>query len=283
MSETDKLAAIVNSNGFKYKGHNALSGGDINSVYKVKTDDQTLVVKLNNTQYLELFEQEAHGLLSLQKSKSFSIPNVVAHGQEGNLSFLILEYIPSGRPKVHFWKDFAKQLAQLHRHSQAYFGYHTTNYIGSLKQYNDKRKNAAAFFIEQRLQPQLQLATANGHSFNHTDALFRHCETHIPNEPPALIHGDLWSGNYLLDDQGAPVLIDPAVAFASREMDLAMMQLFGGFHKSVYFHYNAIFPLIEGWESRIKLWQLYYVLVHVNLFGRSYFVQAQSVINQYTS
>ena len=196
--------------------------------------------------------------------------------------FLALEYIPSGNPKPDFWNSFAEKLAQLHCITQPHFGYPVNNYIGALPQYNTPTPDAASFYIEQRLGPQFELAANKGYRFTGIDALYHYCRQHIPDEPPALVHGDLWSGNFLIDISGEAVLIDPAVAFASREMDIAMMHLFGGFSPQVFAHYNHVFPLASGWKERIRLWQLYYVLVHVNLFGRSYFAQAQSIISHYT-
>src|SRR5690606_24016845 len=101
-------------------------------------------------------------------------------------------------------------------------------------------------------------------------------------EAPALIHGDLWNGNYLIDDSGNPCLIDPAVCFASREMDLAMMQLFGGFSEEVFNVYNEAFPLAKGWKTRTHLWQLYYLLVHLNLFGSGYYNHVNTIIRKYS-
>jgi fructosamine-3-kinase len=97
-----------------------------------------------------------------------------------------------------------------------------------------------------------------------------------------LIHGDLWNGNYLISELGEPTLIDPAVAYAPREMDLAMMQLFGGFPSDVYSSYNEEFPLIENWKDRTPIWQLYYLLVHLNLFGSGYFQQVNSIVKRYS-
>jgi fructosamine-3-kinase len=103
----------------------------------------------------------------------------------------------------------------------------------------------------------------------------------IPEERPSLIHGDLWNGNYLIAKEGKPVLIDPAVSYGIREMDLAMMHLFGGFSEEVYNVYHELSPLQAGWQDRTSLWQLYYLLVHLNLFGSGYLSQVQTAIKRY--
>ena len=101
-----------------------------------------------------------------------------------------------------------------------------------------------------------------------------------PAEPPARLHGDLWGGNLLTDEHGAPVLIDPAVYGGHREVDLAMMQLFGGFSARVFDAYHEAHPLAPGWRERAPLYQLYPLLVHVNLFGGSYLGGVRRALRQ---
>jgi len=284
MSEDEIIQTICKQHGFICQGYERLSGGDINAVFRIYSKNESFVLKYNQTsKFSDLFEKEALGLKLLHSSQSFHIPKVIARGQKGNISFLFLEYIPSGDKSVNFWNIFASRLAKLHQTTQTYFGYETYNYIGTLKQYNGLRTSASDFYIEQRLQPQFELAQRNGYNFTGVSQLYQHCRQCIPHEAPSLIHGDLWSGNYLINVQGEPALIDPATVFAPREMDLAMMQLFGGFDPIVFKYYDTLFPLAPQWKSRIKLWQLYYILVHVNLFGKGYFAQAQSIINHYNN
>ena len=130
--------------------------------------------------------------------------------------------------------------------------------------------------------PQLSLASKKGFSFANIEQILANIASAIPQEPPALVHGDLWSGNYLVNELGAPCLIDPAVSFAPREMDLAMMQLFGGFPSSFFAMYAEIFPLKDNFEERVSLWQLYYLLVHLNIFGHSYLPQVQQILSRYS-
>lgn len=177
--------------------------------------------------------------------------------------------------------NFAQNLAALHRNPYSYFGFSRSNYIGSLPQTNTKSDNASAFYISQRLVPQFELAEENGFSFQNMAVIFKNIETVIPHEPASLIHGDLWNGNYLVHQSGAPCLIDPAVCYAPREMDLAMMRLFGGFPEVVFSVYNDIFPLQKGFEQRVELWQLYYILVHLNIFGQGYYPEVRRILKNY--
>lgn len=130
--------------------------------------------------------------------------------------------------------------------------------------------------------PQFQLACENGYEFAQLDTFYKKLEQLIPEEKSSLIHGDLWSGNYLINAQDQPCLIDPAVSYAPREMDLAMMRLFGGFEHRLFLAYDKAFPLEEDWEERLQLWQLYYILGHVNLFGGNYYTSAKAIIKRYS-
>lgn len=242
-----------------------------------------MVVKLNKAAaFPGMFEKEAQGLTLLRKANAFKVPKVYNHGIVDQFSYLLIEWIPEGNPGPTFWDEFAEHLAQLHRQTSGHFGLDTDNYIGSLPQYNKTSlKQPADFYIEKRLKPQFKLAKKNGFDFPDLDSFYANIKNLIPHEKPALIHGDLWAGNYITTDQGKPVLIDPAVAFAPREMDIAMMHLFGGFPPEVFKAYNRIFPMEKDWKKRIGLWQLYYLLVHLNLFGAGYLPDVKRALNQY--
>lgn len=260
----------------------ALLGGDINSVYRLETDKGDFVVKCNDAQkFPGMFHAEHKGLELLRDSNSFIIPEVVANNQVENTAYLLMEYLPAGKKSEAFWRVFGEKLANLHKTTNVSYGLDHDNYIGSLPQYNSKHINAAEFYILQRLEPQFKMAVDKGFSFFRLEAFYTIISKEIPEEPSALVHGDLWNGNYMVSSSGEPVLIDPAVAFASREMDLAMMQLFGGFPAEVFEVYNESFPLEYDWQNRTSLWQLYYLLVHLNLFGEGYLSQVESVLRKY--
>ncbi|MDY8136572.1 fructosamine kinase family protein [Aquimarina sp. 2201CG5-10] len=260
-----------------------LSGGDINEVYLLTTKKDEVVIKINDASIFPgMFQAEAKGLETLKKSNTFTIPEVLHIDEIDGTSFLMMQYIDSNRKVDDFWEIFGKQLAELHQQSEVYFGFENDNYIGSLPQFNDRCVSASEFYILQRLEPQFKLAINKGFSFSNLDRFYRTIENKIPQEPSSLIHGDLWSGNFMIDHRGLPCLIDPAVSYAPREMDIAMMYLFGGFDTTLFDIYNEAFPLSHNWKERLTLWQLYYLLVHLNLFGRSYYDRVRSIVNQYS-
>lgn len=272
------LSDVLNT---EIQNSSALSGGDINEVYKLKTASETLVIKVNDAEaFPNMFELEKAGLDLLSSTQTFHIPKPLLTGYFETKAFLVLEHIESASRASNFDFIFGEQLAALHKHSDS-FGLEEDNYIGSLKQFNAKQDDAASFYINQRLEPQFKLALDKGYTFNNLDAFYKRIEMLIPDEPASLIHGDLWSGNYMVDNKSLPVLIDPAVCYAPREMDLALMRLFGGYSETIFESYESTFPLTPGWENRIELWQLYYILVHVNLFGGHYYASAKAILQNY--
>ncbi|GAB5424296.1 MAG: fructosamine kinase family protein [Crocinitomicaceae bacterium] len=233
-----------------------------------------------------MLEKEAIGLKELSQKSSFCIPEVIGHFEDENQQYLILGFIESGNQSVNFWSDFGEQLATLHQVSSDSFGWKSDNYIGSLPQKNDKRNDWGSFYAEMRILPQLKMAFDKGW-INSTDIrngekLCLQFDALFPKEAPALLHGDLWSGNYMTDASGNPVLIDPAVYYGHREMDLGMMHLFGGFSQVLFDAYHAHFPLEKLWRERIPLTQLYPLLVHVNLFGGTYVQSVRSIFQKYS-
>lgn len=263
-----------------------VGGGDINEARLLYTDSGRYFLKMNDhPAALDMFEAEAAGLRLIQAEKTIRTPAVVGYNQSGHKAFLLLEYIESGHRSAGFWQDFGRQLAQLHHRPQPHFGLHRDNYIGSLPQPNPILEDWPAFYRQARLEPQLDLAKKHNRlqttDFQQFDQLLRKLPDLLPNEPPSLIHGDLWSGNFLADAKGEPVLIDPAAGYAHREMDIAMSKLFGGFAPGFYEAYDAAYPLLTGWQERVPLYQLYYLLVHVNLFGGGYVQSVRQVLRQF--
>ena len=172
-------------------------------------------------------------------------------------------------------------MIKLHKTSADHFGFHEDNYIGKLPQYNGKETKASDFYIHQRLEPQIRMAKDRNYDLPVDDVFFKNVADAIPDEQPSLIHGDLWAGNYMTDEKGDPVLIDPATCYAHREMDLAMMKMFGGYSSRIFEIYDENYRLESQWQSRIKLYQLYYLLVHLNLFGTGYLGSVENIIRQY--
>lgn len=263
-----------------------LAGGDINQVFRLHFGhSRDLVLKLNSKdRYPGMFEKEAAGL-KLLESAGCRTPGVEMSFVEKGHQFLILESIEEGRPISSSWEKFGRQLAKIHLHSQDAFGLNHDNYIGSLNQINKPAENWIDFFISARLEPLIRMACErNSLGDKHIkdfDSLFSRLDSLIPEEKPALLHGDLWSGNLMFDTQGEPVFIDPAVYFGHREVDIAMTRMFGGFNPRFLESYNEILPLVTDWEDRVALHNLYPTLVHLVLFGNSYRSGIESALKRF--
>lgn len=278
-----KLQAELN---FIITNFSPASGSCINNGGILKTSKGEFFLKWNDaTTYLDMFEAEAKGLRLLKQSNTFTIPEVIVHGVTEKYQFLLLDYIQSKPRVTDFWKSFGKQLALLHLNTNGFFGLDHNNYIGSLPQINDPADNGVNFFIEKRLHFQLGLATdknlVESKTRSQFEKLFNKLTSLLPDEKPALVHGDLWSGNLMVDENGNPCLIDPAVHYGSREADLAMTTLFGGFDMEYLDEYNHIYPLLNGYQERLSIYKLYPLLVHVNLFGKSYLPEVVSILNHF--
>lgn len=282
-NDQNTIQAIGDIEDFRVSEITPLAGGSINRVFLLHTLEGKKVLKLNEAhKFPGMFEAEAEGLRELKKSNTVDVPDVFTTGETGKQAYLLLEYKEETSQKIDFWSRFAQDLAALHQTTTDKFGFHSSNYIGSLPQYNHQHTSAAEFYLNERLEPQFKMALESGFSFQGLEAVFQKISEAIPEEAPALIHGDLWSGNYITNEKGLPCLIDPAVSYASREMDLAMMKLFGGYPEEVFTEYNQIFPLQPGFEDRIPMWQLYYLLVHLNIFGSSYLGAVKNITTRFS-
>ncbi len=267
-----------------------LSGGNISTAAQVFSSEGVFFVKWNHAEPdsaapIGMFEAEARGLDLLRHTDALLVPQVIGYGRQLDKSYLILDYIDTGGPGPDYAETLGQSLAVIHSHTQPLFGLNFPNYIGSLPQTNTPTASGIDFFFEQRLLPQAGLALYKGLlSKTAYDALFRLRErlpNMLPNERPALLHGDLWSGNVLISEQGQPALIDPAVYYGFREADLAQTRLFGGFDQRFYDAYDETFPLHPGFEERVAIYNLYPLLVHVNLFGSGYVSGVERVLNRF--
>ena len=262
------------------------SGGCINQGGKVTTSRDTYFLKWNDAKkFPGMFAAEARGLALLADANTRLVPRVIDTGPAERFQFLLLEYISPGRKAADYWEKFGLRLALLHKRSSDHFGLDHNNYIGSLPQLNRERTSWTEFFIHERLLPQLHMARDAGR-MDHTlikkfDALFNRLPSLLSEEQPSLLHGDLWSGNLMTASAGGPCLIDPAVYYGNREVDLAMTQLFGGFDPSYLESYDEVFPLTAGYAERLDLHNLYPLLVHLNLFGAGYRGQIDSIVRRF--
>lgn len=265
-----------------------LSGGDINDAYLVELErGERWFVKANRSAPANLFPAEARGLTWLAEAKAIRVPAVRAVAEPDEAyRYLVLEYLESAPPAADFDALLGQRLAALHRSAPSEFGLDHDNFIGSLAQENRPLASWPEFFRARRLEPQLKRAVDSGALSFATRRGFERLFARMPEllgpaEPPCRLHGDLWGGNLHIDQRGEPCLIDPAVYGGHREVDLAMMRLFGGFSERVFAAYAEAFPLSPGASERVNLYQIYPLLVHVNLFGGSYAASVERAVGRY--
>jgi len=294
-------AAVARQLGAAITGVRAVSGGDINEAFElVLADGRRVFAKTNSSAVATFFAVEARGLLWLAAAGALRVPQVLGVSEGGGpggsqgrarsepveSAFLLLEWLQPAPRAAGFDERLGRGLAALHRSGAPCFGLDYDNFVGSLPQCNQSVPSWAEFYRDRRLAPLLERARQRGL----LDAAFeRDAErllARLPqlvgaSEPPARLHGDLWSGNLHTGPTGEPVLIDPAVYGGHREIDLAMMRLFGGFGPRVFAAYAESHPLAAGHAQRLELYQLYPLLVHLVLFGASYRERVRSCLQRY--
>jgi fructosamine-3-kinase len=266
-----------------------VGGGSINEAYQVTVNNShRFFIKLNSAQkFPSLFEKEKNGLMAIAQKKVIKTPAVLDYSIIDNNQILILQWIEQGPGSPSFWKTFGEQLASLHQITDDHFGFSEDNYMGALAQRNTWEPNWIEFFINHRLRPQAARALENGQLnaklIDQFEILYRKLDNIFDKENASLLHGDLWSGNFMCDENAKPVLIDPAVYFGHRSMDLAMTTLFGGFDKSFYEAYHHHFPLPDNYREQWDVCNLYPLLIHLNLFGSSYLPGISVTLKKFTA
>ena len=265
----------------------SVSGGDISEAYLLETETERFFCKINHGENgYELFKAEKIGLQAIAQSKTISVPNILLCEPLEKGGFLVMDYIEPKRPTETDYELLGHQLAALHHNTtQDKFGFSSDNYIGNLEQSNSNHTQWAEFYVQERLAPQLQLAKDTGRLNDNEipsgNQLLTTCKNLFTDTKPSLLHGDLWSGNYLISENGTPYLIDPAVYYGHHEVDIAMTRLFGGFGASFYNAYQEHFAPLGNEKERTDIYQLYYLLVHLNLFGNSYKASVTEILRRY--
>jgi len=261
-------------------------GGSINASFEIHANHHVFFCKINNaTKFPHLFDSEQKGLALISKQQIIATPRIIDCFESNNHQFLILEWIKEGERTTAFWKTFGAQLAALHHVNHSEFGLDHSNYMGAVTQDNEWLSDWTSFFIQKRLEP-LVKQCGNKHllNTNHQDAfemIYRRMRDLFEPAPPALLHGDLWSGNFMCNYQQQPVLIDPAVYFGHRSMDLGMTTLFGGFDPAFYEAYHYHFPLPIHHKAQWKICNLYPLLIHLLLFGKTYLSSIESTLQEF--
>lgn len=264
-----------------------VSGGDISRAYLLEAGKERFFAKVNEDPIaLDMFIVERKGIEEISDTKTISTPEVMAVDRLGNNAFLVMEYIDNQRPgSIHSAKLLGTHLAEMHRVRAKSFGWAWDNFIGTLPQSNQERESWTDFYVNGRLWPQLSLALSQGRikktEIPSVERMIEVCAPFFQDVTPGLIHGDLWSGNYLISKEGKPYLIDPAVYYGHGEVDIAMSRLFGGFDAAFYDSYHEVLPMTDGYTERMDIYQLYYLLVHLNLFGSSYYGSVMRIMKRY--
>lgn len=264
-----------------------LAGGDISVTERVESTAGTFVVKTSRRPVADLFAAEAAGLEALRSSgTSLVVPRVIACPNDGT-SFLVIEDLGHGTLTAGGDERIGVGLAELHRATATRFGFSRDTFCGTTRQPNSWSPTWVAFYAHARLGHQLALARQakrlSAEDGQRLERLIGQLDRWLdePREGPALVHGDLWSGNLHVTREGLPGLIDPAVYYGHREAELGMMRLFGGFGERVFAAYDEAFPLEPGWHERNDLYQLYHLLNHLNLFGGGYRAQVMAIVQRY--
>jgi fructosamine-3-kinase len=275
---------------FVIRDKQTVGGGSINAAHRVSDGAHSYFVKTNAASRVDMFEAEFDGLNEIGNSATVTVPKPVCFGVSNGSSYIVMEdlSIHGGRGgATDALVQLGIDLANMHRCESGRFGWHRNNTIGSTPQINDPSDDWITFYRDHRLGFQYQLAADHGYGelmpsgqqlMNRLDQFFADYKPRA-----SLLHGDLWSGNYAIDQNGQPVIFDPAVYYGDREADLAMTELFGGFSARFYAAYNDAYPLDAGYKVRKNLYNLYHILNHLNLFGGGYLGQAERMTRQLLS
>lgn len=280
------LQQIAIAQGWELQQASPVHGGDINQAYALDTNKGRFFLKLNDAQrFPAMFVVEANGLQALEKNFPLKVPSVVAHGEADNQQYLLLEWLQPASYTNQSWKAFGRALAQLHCTTHQQFGWHEAGYLGSIPVANEWKESWTDFYTTNRLLPlvkRLQDQKAfSVKDVQQAEAFYRTLNSRMPAEPPALLHGDLWSGNasaVLVDGKATIAIYDPATYYGHREIDVALTRLFGGFPSTFYDAYNETYPLQSGWQQRLPLFQLSHLLLHAVLFGGGYVGRCKEIM-----
>lgn len=293
-SSLENALTSLFGNNIKIIRTDRVAGGDINQAYRLTLNDGTCVfMKANTKENASFFTAEAAGLNAITQTKAIGTPRILGSGLDNGrgCSFLLMEFITAKTRISNYWETFAKELAAMHQAettdfvTEGIYGFSHDNYIGAKNQTNTVQNSWIPFFRDYRLKPQFKCAAGY---FDKTDLknidrlLERINDILVEPEHPSLLHGDLWSGNVITGNDGKAWLIDPAVYVGHAEADIAMTELFGGFPPAFYSAYQKAAPLQPGYDRRRDLYNLYHLLNHLNLFGRSYLSSVKRIVEKYS-
>ncbi len=281
----------IRGEGVRVTSRRPVFGGDINRAYALDLSDGSVIfMKANTLRKIGIFEGEAESLDFIRSTGTVRSPEVLALGKEKDSSFLLLEYIESGHSSRSSSEELGLGLAEMHRAgtssfvSGGKFGALHDHLLGSGIQDNAPMDSWVSFFAERRLRPQFDRAKAyfDNNECGKIGVFLEKLGRYLPEpDRPSLLHGDLWGGNYMVDSQGHPWLIDPAAYVGHSETDIALTELFGGFDRTFYEAYQSSLPLDPGYRDRRDIYNLYHLVKHLNLFGASYLPPVRSILHRY--
>ncbi|SER89006.1 Fructosamine-3-kinase [Gracilibacillus ureilyticus] len=266
----------------------SISGGDINNAYYVRTEAREYFIKTNKQVPATFFQAEAEGLEQIRKTKTIRVPDVYHYeiASSNEEICLMMEWIEPGKSKTS-GQLLGEQLARLHlAEAGSQYGMHGTTFVGEITQENALYDNWLIYYREKRLRAQLEIGINRGtipiNRRKLLEQLLDKLDRFIPEHPGvSLLHGDLWGGNWLTGPQGKPYLIDPSVVYGDNAFEIAFTEVFGGFPDTFYESYQYYYPLPDYYEEIKPLYQLFYLLVHLNLFGEGYGPSVDRILSRY--
>lgn len=265
-----------------------VKGGSLSDTFCLESYQSKYFLKLNTAQnFPNLFEKEVNGLNHIRENSNINIPEIIQFGTTNNdFQYLILEWIDITEPSIVNWEKFGQNIAQLHQKTNDKFGWNEDNYIAIIIQPNNYKDTWEQFYTENRILPMIKLLAdkklLNQKEQKAAENLCADLRNIFPKENASLIHGDLWNGNIITRPNGDITLIDPAIYYGHREMDLALADLFGGFDDTFFDSYNEVFPLIGNFKERKSIAQLYPLLVHAYLFEGYYIKDVQTILKKFS-
>lgn len=262
-----------------------ISGGSINECFYIRTANKEYFIKHHYNAPPNFFFTEKTGLNYLRKTRAVNIPTVYSYSDKTEAAYLLMEWI-QGEKHQTTEEVLGIQLAKLHQVQAKQFGFEADTYIGKLKQKNALYDNWLTYYRDCKLASQIKYGVDCGQiskeRYKKLRLLLNKLDQWLPDDvKPSYLHGDLWGGNWIIGKDGEPYLIDPSFFFGDRQMDIAFTELFGGFSQQFYDAYENIAPLSDVYEDVKPLYQLYYLIIHVNMFGEIYGPQVDAVLNRY--
>ncbi|GAA0487908.1 fructosamine kinase family protein [Salinibacillus aidingensis] len=269
------------------RGSKPISGGSINHAYRVETDKDSYFIKTNTGIPAHFFEVEAIGLEHIENSRTIAVPHVYGYNRpgKGETGYLILDWI-EGNPSPSTAEELGRSLAGMHKTKGEAYGFKQDSFIGALPQPNDLFADWLTYYRDRRLKPQfeqgLETGRMSGSRKKKMEVLLENLDNWIPENPgSSLLHGDLWGGNWMTGPKGTPYVIDPSVLYGDHLFEMAFTEVFGGFSADFYQAYQEVLPLPDYYVDVKPLYQLYYLLVHLNLFGEGYGGSVDRILNRY--